>query len=212
MKTSRVREQDNEVQAHGTTPHYLVEKIVRLKIYDSPYWKEQCFGLTASTLAERAAKIRYACGTFGGTRQPSKFLCLLLKMLLILPEQEIVVAYLENSSLKYLTLLAAVYIRLVCPSQFVYENLEPFLNDFRKIRIREADGAFKVSHIDEFIDSLLTKSFFMDLSLPRLTQRSALEAAGKLNPRESALFKLDPELAASLSSSSSTSNRKRKHE
>lgn len=30
----------------GTNPQYLVEKIIRSRIYDSQYWKEQCFGLT----------------------------------------------------------------------------------------------------------------------------------------------------------------------
>ena len=30
----------------GTNPQYLVEKIIRTRIYDSKYWKEECFGLT----------------------------------------------------------------------------------------------------------------------------------------------------------------------
>ena len=30
----------------GTNPQYLVEKIIRTRIYDCKYWKEQCFGLT----------------------------------------------------------------------------------------------------------------------------------------------------------------------
>jgi len=31
---------------HGTNPQNLVEKILRSKIYQNTYWKEQCFGLT----------------------------------------------------------------------------------------------------------------------------------------------------------------------
>lgn len=31
---------------HGTNPQYLVEKIIRSRIYDSKYWKEECFALT----------------------------------------------------------------------------------------------------------------------------------------------------------------------
>lgn len=31
---------------HGTNPQYLVEKIIRTRIYESKYWKEECFGLT----------------------------------------------------------------------------------------------------------------------------------------------------------------------
>ena len=32
----------------GTNPQYLVEKIIRTRIYDSQYWKEDCFGLTGN--------------------------------------------------------------------------------------------------------------------------------------------------------------------
>ena len=30
----------------GTNPQYLVEKIIRSRIYDCKYWKEECFALT----------------------------------------------------------------------------------------------------------------------------------------------------------------------
>ena len=34
------------ISIKGTNPQYLVEKIIRTRIYDSRYWKEECFGLT----------------------------------------------------------------------------------------------------------------------------------------------------------------------
>jgi pre-mRNA-splicing factor 38A len=34
------------VSIKGTNPQYLVEKIIRTRIYDARYWKEECFGLT----------------------------------------------------------------------------------------------------------------------------------------------------------------------
>lgn len=37
---------------HGTNPQYLVEKIIRTRIYESKYWKEECFGLTGDKEAE----------------------------------------------------------------------------------------------------------------------------------------------------------------
>lgn len=42
---------------HGTNPQYLVEKIIRTRIYESKYWKEECFGLTGgcSVLAAELA-------------------------------------------------------------------------------------------------------------------------------------------------------------
>lgn len=35
---------------HGTNPQNLVEKILRSKIYQNTYWKEQCFGLTGTAI------------------------------------------------------------------------------------------------------------------------------------------------------------------
>ena len=57
---------------HGTNPQNLVEKITRLKIYSSLYWKEFCFGLTAEALVDRAMDLQYFGGTYGGMNKPSK--------------------------------------------------------------------------------------------------------------------------------------------
>ena len=57
---------------HGTNPQNLVEKITRLKIYSSLYWKEFCFGLTAEALVDRAMDLKYFGGTYGGMNKPSK--------------------------------------------------------------------------------------------------------------------------------------------
>jgi pre-mRNA-splicing factor 38A len=38
------------VSIKGTNPQYLVEKIIRSRIYDSRYWKEDCFALTGNIL------------------------------------------------------------------------------------------------------------------------------------------------------------------
>jgi len=32
----------------GTNPQYLVEKIIRTRIYESKYWKEECFALSGT--------------------------------------------------------------------------------------------------------------------------------------------------------------------
>lgn len=42
----------------GTNPQYLVEKIIRSRIYDSKYWKEECFALTAELLVDKAMELR----------------------------------------------------------------------------------------------------------------------------------------------------------
>uniref|UniRef100_A0A8D2AEF7 Pre-mRNA-splicing factor 38B n=1 Tax=Sciurus vulgaris TaxID=55149 RepID=A0A8D2AEF7_SCIVU len=42
---------------HGTNPQYLVEKIIRTRIYESKYWKEECFGLTAELVVDKAMEL-----------------------------------------------------------------------------------------------------------------------------------------------------------
>lgn len=34
------------ITVHGTNPQYLIEKIIRTRIYECRYWKEECFGLS----------------------------------------------------------------------------------------------------------------------------------------------------------------------
>ena len=37
----------------GTNPQFLIEKIIRSRIYESRYWKEECFALTAELLVDK---------------------------------------------------------------------------------------------------------------------------------------------------------------
>jgi len=37
------------VTVKGTNPQYLIEKIIRSRIYESKYWKEYCFALTGKS-------------------------------------------------------------------------------------------------------------------------------------------------------------------
>ncbi|RYH04651.1 hypothetical protein EON65_46910, partial [archaeon] len=171
---------------HGTNPQYLVEKITRLKIYNTNYWKETCFGLTAATVLEKAASLKYCGGLYGGNLQPSKFLCLLLKLLQLQPEKEIILAYIENEDFKYVRALGAFYFRLVGKADEIFATLEPLYNDFRKLAYRGASG-WSVTHMDEFVDSLLREELVCDIALPHIVKRYKLEALGTLDPRRSAL-------------------------
>lgn len=180
---------------HGTNPQNLVEKILRLKIYDSTYWKEHCFGLTAETLVDKALSLRYLGGTYGGMRKPTEFMCLLLKMLQIQPDKEIVVEYIKNDDYKYVRLLGALYLRLVGKPLEVYRYLEPLYNDYRKIRLRTAEGVFVLSHVDEVVDDLLTKDYLFDIAMPRIPNRLTLEKSGQLEARVSVLDEDFDELA-----------------
>ena len=102
--------------------------ILRMKIYNTTYWKEHCFGLTSASVVEKAAQLRYvgapccspltgaeqeqalssgwpAGGTYGGGRKPTEFMCLTLKLLQLQPDKEIVVEYIKNEDYKYVRLL-----------------------------------------------------------------------------------------------------------
>lgn len=83
----------------------LVEYIIRQKVYQTQYWKESCFALTAESLIEKAVNLRCAGGTFGGARKPTNFMCLILKMLQIQPDKEIITEYIKNGDFKYVRLL-----------------------------------------------------------------------------------------------------------
>lgn len=99
----------------GTNPQFLVEKIIRHRIYDSQYWKEFCFALTGTTLlvyfsikyhsaeliVDRGMELRYVGGIYAGNVKPTPFLCLILKMLQIQPEKDIVIEFIRQEEFKY---------------------------------------------------------------------------------------------------------------
>lgn len=172
---------------HGTNPQNLIEKIVRNKIYNCAYWKEHCFGLTAETLIDKAMHLDAIGGTYGGMRKPTKFICLLLKMLQIQIEPEIITAYIENEHYKYVTALGAMYLRITGKPTDIYQQLERLYSDYRKVRKRHLDGTYEMSHVDEFVEELLTKDYVCDVQLPYLPKRKLLEDLNLLYPRISAL-------------------------
>lgn len=79
----------------GQNPALLFEKGVRERITESYYWKEQCFGLNAATLCDRAVELKFIGGTSGITGRPTPFLCLAFKMLQLVPEKEVVLEMLN---------------------------------------------------------------------------------------------------------------------
>ncbi|KAF5280308.1 hypothetical protein FQR65_LT03117 [Abscondita terminalis] len=172
---------------HGTNPQYLVEKIIRSRIYDSKYWKEECFALTAELLVDKAMELRFIGGVYGGNIRPTPFLCLILKMLQIQPEKDIVVEFIKNEEFKYVRALGAYYMRLTGSSLDCYKYLEPLYNDNRKLRRQNRQSQFEMVHMDEFIDELLRDERVCDVILPRIQKRHVLEENNELDAKVSAL-------------------------
>lgn len=173
----------------GSDPQNLMEYITRQKIYDSRFWKEECFGLNVADVMERAAKtLTCVGGTYSGIAKPTKFLCLTLKLLQLQPDKELIETFLEQDHFKYLRVLGAFYLRLTGRPQDIYELLDPLYADYSKLRYRTTNE-WKLVHVDEFIDELLTKPFCCGIAMPRLPTRETLQEAGYLDegPRPTAL-------------------------
>ncbi|CBZ54370.1 putative PRP38 family domain-containing protein [Neospora caninum Liverpool] len=183
-------------QVHGCNPQTLVSRIIRRKIYESVYWKEQCFALTAETVLEPCVALTYVGGTYGGKRQPAPFLCLVLKLLQIQPETEVVLEFIKQEQFKYLRAVGAFYLRLVGRASEVYTHLEPLLADYRKLRFRLPDGKFAIVCMDEFVDDCLRKTNFLDVDLPVLPKREVLENEGDLPPTRLTALEHDVEVYA----------------
>lgn len=167
----------------GSDPQNLMEYITRQKIYDSRFWKEECFGLAAVDVLEKAAKIK----TIGGL--PTKFLALTLKLLQLQPEPEdIIESFIQQEDFKYVRALGGLYLRLTGRPQDIYEELEPLYRDYRKLRSRLWSD-WSMTHMDEFVHQLLTETTCCGITLPRLPKRETLQEAGYLDegPRPTAL-------------------------
>ena len=171
---------------HNTNPLHLLEKPVRDRIVESYYWKEQCFALNAATLCDKASQLTYIGGTYG-QQKPTPFLCLLFKLLQLLPEKEIIMVYLQQREFKYLTALAAFYVRLTSEPVEVFKTLEPLLGDWRKLRRRTREGGWRLGWMDGFVDDLLVKDRVCATSLRKLPSRMILEDLGQLEVRVSPL-------------------------
>ena len=174
---------------HGDNPLKLFEKPVRDRIVDSYYWKEQCFGLNAATILDRAVELTFIGGTYGVAQKPTPFLCLAFKLLQITPNREIIRFYLDHAGdeFKYLRALAAFYVRLAWEKdEEIYTTLEPYLGDLRKLKRRTREG-WALTYVDQFIDDLLVKTRVCATTLPKINPRTFLEDEDRLEPRESAL-------------------------
>ena len=118
-------------QIHGMNQQFLLETIIKNKIYTCFYWKEKCFALTNETIIDAAVELQYKgvknkliLRCYASYKQPTDFICLLLKVLQLQPEKEIVLEYLNKKYYKYLIDRPAFYIRLTFRPVDLYQNLK----------------------------------------------------------------------------------------
>uniref|UniRef100_A0A7E4W2A2 Pre-mRNA-splicing factor 38 n=1 Tax=Panagrellus redivivus TaxID=6233 RepID=A0A7E4W2A2_PANRE len=186
-----------EAVVRGRNPQNLIEKIIKARIYESLYWKEECFGLSADVVVDKGIDLRYIGGVYGGNFKATPFLCLTLKLLQLQPEKAIIIEYIRQDTFKYCRALGAFYIRLTFPPVEIYKYLEPLYNDYRKLRFMNKEGRFSLIHMDEYIDNLLRQEHYLDIKLPKIPTRQNLEEIDQLELYESALDKDLEQLEAS---------------
>lgn len=182
-----------------------VEKIVRDRIVDGVFYKQHLHGTNEATiLPVIVAHVDYIGGT-DSQGKPLPFLCCLLRLLEINPSEKVIfdvyMDQLGSKEFKYVTALVLVYIRLVLLPARVFQTLEPFYLDYRKLRLRlktpqfdrqtQVPIHFKLTHIDELVDDLLTKERVFDIHLPRLVPRLTLLERGEVEPRQFAVVPED---------------------
>ncbi|OAA36659.1 prp38 [Metarhizium rileyi] len=178
---------------NGLNPATIMEKAVKDRIVESYFYKEQCFALNEADIIDRTVEhVSFIGGTHGNSQKPSPFLCLAFKLLELAPSDEILQEYLSygGEHFKYLRALACFYYRLTRKAVDVYQTLEPFLEDRRKLRRKGRNGT-SLTYVDDFVDDLLTKERVCATSLWKMPKRDVLEDLEELEPRVSALGDLE---------------------
>ena len=177
-------------QLSGTDPQNLMEYITRQKIYDSRYWKEECFGLSVVNVLEKSVETLQCIGGL-----PCHFLSLVLKLLQLHPEHEIIQkAFVEQDTFKYARALGCLYIRLTSRPTEIYNTLEPLLSDHRKLRVWTGtnQNRWDVTTVDQFVYDLLQTTSstsssslsknssisYLGIAIPRLPSRKILQESG----------------------------------
>ncbi len=57
--------------------------------------------MAAETLVDLAVDMDGVGGAYGGSLKPTKFICLILKMLQLQPEKDIIIEFIKNYDYKY---------------------------------------------------------------------------------------------------------------
>ncbi|KXJ76931.1 hypothetical protein RP20_CCG008688 [Aedes albopictus] len=126
--------------------------------------------LAAELLVDKA-DIRLLGGVFGGNLKPTTFLCLIVKMLLILPEKNIVVEFITRR----VQVCSGAWGVLPAAGWFLAGLLQvPGTADNRKLRLQNRMGHFELVHMEGF-NELLQEERACDIIFPRIQKQDVLE-------------------------------------
>ena len=188
LQYSQMQKPSSVVHVHGMEPQLLIPKVIRERIYESEYWKCNCVAVSFAVTLQKAQKLQFIGGTYGGNHKPTPFISLLLKLLQLGPSPT-ELQMMQDSRSKYAEALLVFYWRLTLPTVQVYEKLEAYYSDYRKLRMRRKDGTFGIIYFDEYVERLLGEDSVFQVPLPYLLKRKVLEGTGQVPPRTSILDK-----------------------
>lgn len=167
MKITRDRELSG-IDVGGADSVTLVDKIVRERVFDSVYWKQYCFNVDLLSIQPLLCQLRFV----GDGSSP--FVCLLVKLLQLVPDRQVVEFFIEQKQFKYMKCVFLLYFRIVYRE---FEYLKAHLADYRRIRVKQGAGSgMKLYHVDEFVNDLLQDQFVCGISLPMIKKESKYDS------------------------------------
>ena len=184
-----------------------MEHTTRRAILNSPLYLMEfkhlgVIGLLKDVLLTRNIDLKYG-------REPSRFLCALVRLYMLHPDRSIVNEMLSVKNFSYANAFAAIHVRCYWPSLDIHKALTPLLSNYTKIHVSGLESFGLQGHIplDVLIEALLwqsttpfehTKAFTSlgCLRLPLLIRREIFELSTKLRPLSEELHEMLKEKAA----------------
>lgn len=169
--------------------------IIKKRVKESVFYNRYLFlSDDATILPVITEHVRYISGC-DMNGKPSAFLCCLVRMLELMPLKEVIDLYLVQFELrlfKYLVALLLVYVRIAWKSASVYQTLEPYYGDYRKLIFKikmpklkeDRYTCYELTFMDEWVDRLLREDYVVDVFLPMLSPRQKLVENGSIAPKK----------------------------
>ncbi len=163
----------------------LIPPSLREKVVKSLSWLQKCATMNLVSVVDAAISLDCVGGVYSDFKTPTMYLCLLYRLLELAPSLDLAASMWSQDYHKYLRVLALHYLRLIATRPEIYVAMqsasinaqqtiaEIMHEDYRKLRVREEDGQYKLLHVDEFCEMLLVQKSIYGVILPTLRSAPA---------------------------------------